>query len=671
MAPFYITTPIYYVNALPHLGTFYTTVVADALARYHRARGLGRTFFLTGLDEHGLKIQRMAAERGITEQAYTDEIAAKFQETWKRMEISNDDFIRTTQARHTKAVGEMWERMQAKGDIEQRDYEGLYCVGCEEFKAEDEVVVENGEKVCPIHRKPVEAVKEKNYFFRLDRYESYLLKLYAQPGFIRPESRRNEVESFVRGGLKPISASRMKKAVGWGVPVPGDPDHVVYVWIDALVNYLTVLGGPAAVAAGGKENALWKDGAHHIIAKDILRFHAVYWPAFLESAGLPPPKGVFCHGYLTVKGQKISKSIPATRVDPNAIVGALGDSFVDPLRYFVLREYTLGGDGDFTYEALFQRYEFDLGNDLGNLLNRTVAMAHRYEGARLDAAAGPVADADEGLAYGTRNDAESAWTDFQPSRALESVWRLVRSFNQGIENWKPWALAKDPAQRPELLRVLRQCCEALRWAALMLAPAMPIAAREILRQLGRDSDEGHWPTTWGWPGGTLTEPKPLFPRIEPERQTALIASWMPTPESQATPVPPSAAASPSAPAPTAPPSPAPPPAAPAEISFDEFTKIDLRVARVVACERVPKSDKLLKLTLDVGAGVEPRTVVSGIAGAYEPAALVGRTVIYLANLKPAKIRGVLSQGMILAAGDAEVLALSTLDRDAPAGSRVR
>ena len=379
MDPFYITTPIYYVNALPHLGTFYSTVVADAMARYHRARG-NDTFFLTGLDEHGLKIQRIAAERGISEQAYCDEIAAKFQETWRRVEISNDDFIRTTEKRHIDAVHDLWRRMVAKGDIEPREYEGLYCVGCEEFKSDDEVIVEDGKKLCPIHRTPVEAVKEKNYFFRLDKYQDYLLGLYEKPNFIRPDARRNEVQSFVRSGLKPISVSRMTKSVSWGIPVPGDPEHVIYVWIDALTNYLTVLGGPSAVERGEGKGRFWRH-AHHIIAKDILRFHAVIEPAMLESAGLPPPKGVFCHGYLTVKGQKISKSIPATRVDPNAIVAELGESFVDPLRYFVLREYTLGGDGDFTYEALFQRYESDLGNDLGNLLNRTVSMVHRYVGA--------------------------------------------------------------------------------------------------------------------------------------------------------------------------------------------------------------------------------------------------------------------------------------------------
>jgi methionyl-tRNA synthetase len=659
MTPFYITTPIYYVNALPHLGTFYSTVVADALARYHRARGEA-TFFLTGLDEHGLKIERIARERGLEPQAYTDQIATQFQETWARMEISNDDFIRTTQARHQEAVVEMWGRMTAKGDIYSADYDGLYCVGCEENKSEDEVIVEGGEKLCPIHRTPVERVKEKNYFFRLSAYGQRLLAWYDDTHPIWPESRRNEVASFIAGGLKDISVSRMKKTVSWGIPVPGDPEHVIYVWVDALINYVTAIGGPQAAergqAPGAGRAAFWKE-AHHLIAKDILRFHAVYWPAILMSAGLPLPKRVLCHGYLTVKGQKISKSIPATRVDPNAIAAEIG---VDPLRYFVLREYTLGGDGDFTYEALFQRYESDLGNDLGNLLNRTVSMAHRYLGGQVPASAGAAPELAT-LAEAKRKEAEQAWETFAPSRALEATWEIVRAANGFIERSAPWKLAKDPSALGALEQVIGSCCEALRWAALMIAPAMPERSREILRQLGAGDGE-KWPRAWRWPGHRLLEPQPIFPRIDPERQAALIAGWMPAEAAAAE------APAPGAIAPGTKVAPASSDAA-GELAIDDFAKIDLRAAKVIACEKVPKADKLLKLTLDVGA--EQRTVVSGIAGAYAPEQLVGRTVIYLANLKPAKIRGVLSQGMILAAGDAEVLGLSALDRDVPPGTRVR
>jgi methionyl-tRNA synthetase len=656
---FYVTTPIYYVNALPHLGTFYTTVVADALARYHRARGR-ETFFLTGLDEHGQKIERIARDQGIEVQVYCDGVAAQFQDAWRRFGISNDDFIRTTSARHEAAVAEMWRRLEAAGDIYEAEYDGMYCVGCEEAKTEDDVVTENGEKVCKIHLRPVERVKEKNYFFRLSKYAPRLLEWYARtPSPVQPESRRNEVRSFVEGGLRDLSISRTAASVKWGIPVPGDPSHTVYVWIDALTNYLTVLGGPNAVAAGTGKGAFWS-AAHHLIAKDILRFHAVYWPAMLWSAGLEPPAEIFCHGYLTVKGQKIAKSVPATRVDPSAIAAELG---VDPLRYFVLREYTFGGDGDFTYEALFQRHESDLGNDLGNLLNRTIAMARRFVGAELPArehAVSPASAAFAEQAGAVLQSCQLAWDELSPSAALQATWSLVREANAHIERTKPWALAKDPGKRDELLDMLAVCGETLRWAALMTAPAMPTAAAEILRQLGREADVGTWPTRFAWPGGALAEPVPVFPRVEPDRQAALIAKWVPGEAS--------APAPDAAPAPGAK-KPAEPAAAPTEIAIDDFARIELRAAKVVAAERIPKADKLLKLTLDIGT--EQRTVVSGIAPTYAPEHLVGKTVIYLANLKPAKLRGVVSQGMILAAGDAEVLGLSALDREVPPGTIIR
>ena len=655
MSRFYITTPIYYVNAVPHLGTFYSTVVDDALARYHRARaksqGLdpkGNVFFLTGLDEHGQKIERITREKGVDPQLYCDGIAEKFKAAWERFGISNDDFIRTTEPRHEAAVAEMWKRLEAAGDIYKAEYDGMYCVGCESAKSEDDVDLEDGQKVCKIHRTPVERVKEQNYFFRLSKYAPRLLEWYAQtPSPVQPESRRNEVRAFVESGLRDLSVSRQKKSVSWAIPVPGDPEHTIFVWIDALTNYLTVLGGPEAVARGAGQAAFW-DAANHLVGKDILRFHAVYWPAMLWSAGLPPPKQVFSHGFLTVKGQKISKSAPATKVDPNAIADELG---VDPLRYFVLREYVLGADGDFTYESLFQHYESDLGNDLGNLLNRTISMAHKF-------VAGKVEGSDEYPgAADAKQEAERAWEEFAPSRALEAVWKIVREGNRYIDEKAPWALAKSPATLPALHGVLGRSLETLRWAALMVAPVMPGAAREILRQLGREKDDGSWPDKWGWPGGVLTDPKPVFPRVEPERQTALIAQWTGTLAAAATPAAPAAAAAKPVPAPGV------------DIAYDDFQKLDLRVAKVTAAERVPKADKLLKLTLDVGG--DPRTVVSGIAPAYSPEQMVGKTVIYLANLAPRKIRGVVSQGMILAAGGDEVLALSGLDRDVPPGTPIR
>jgi methionyl-tRNA synthetase len=666
--PFYVTTPIYYVNSVPHLGTFYTTVVADALARFHRARGQddragsSPTFFLTGLDEHGQRIERIARDRGQPPQAYCDEVAAKFQATWRRAEISYDNFIRTTEERHRLSVTEMWRRMVNKGDIYAADYEGQYCDGCEEWKTDDELVVEGGVKLCPTHRRPVEKVKEKNYFFKLSAYQKPLLDFYAaHPQFVRPESRLNEVRSFVSGGLRDLSVSRM--SVKWGIPVPEDPAHTIYVWIDALTNYVTALGGPRAVENDSRAQQLWA-ASHHLIAKDILRFHAVYWPAMLMSAGLPPPRAIFCHGYLTVKGQKISKSIPATRVDPNLIADDLG---VDPLRYFVLREYTFGADGDFSYEALLQRYESDLGNDLGNLLNRTVSLARQLPSApilppRSPHGGDPQSDEDQGLRQACLTavaDAAAAWEDFAPAKALEAVWALIRRANTYVDRTAPWKLSKA-SNWEELGRVLSNTCEAIRRAAMMVVPAMPSASREILGQIGRQDDYGHWPETqWGgWPGGALGDPRPVFPRFDPDKQAALIGKWV----GEAAP-----AASTGTPASAAPAAAAA--TADSTITIDEFARVDLRAAKVLTAEKVPKTDKLLKLTLDLGA--EQRTVVSGIADRYLPEQLVGRTVVYLANLKPTKLRGVLSQGMILAAGDEKVLGLLSIDEEVPPGSRIR
>ncbi len=643
--PFFVTTPIYYVNSAPHLGTFYTTVVADALARYHRARGAS-TFFLTGTDEHGQKIERLAREKGVSPKALCDEVVEQYQRTWARATISYDRFMRTTDDDHRAAVEDMWRRMARKGDLYLADYDALYCTGCEAWKTDEEVVSEGGDKLCPVHRTPVERVKEQNTFFRLSKYQDALLALYEKPEWIRPESRRNEVAEFVKMGLRDLSVSRA--TVKWGIPVPDDPRQVIYVWIDALTNYLTALGGPAKVVADTRASALWSR-CTHLIAKDILRFHAVYWPAMLMSADLPLPRGVFCHGYLTLKGQKISKSLPATRVDPNAIADDLG---VDPLRYFVLREYTFGADGDFTYEALLKRHEADLGNDLGNLVNRTVSMA-RQLGPMLDAE-GPTYAAYDPLAEETldlrRDVLESTavvaqgWDEMAPARALDATWAIIRRGNVYFDRTAPWNLKKAGQMAP-LRTVLANTCEVIRRAALMVAPAMPSAAAEILRQIGREQDVGTWPgEDWtGWPGGTLADATPVFPRVDPDRQKALVARWVGEPADGA--------------------------AIEPAITLAELQKLDLRAARVVAAEKVPKADKLLKLTLDVGG--ETRIVVSGIAGVYSPEQIIGRTVVYLANLAPAKIRGVLSQGMILAAGDADVLALAAFDRDVPAGTKVR
>jgi methionyl-tRNA synthetase len=631
------------------------TVVADALARYHRSKN-EPTYFLTGTDEHGQKIERLAEKEGVTPQALCDRVVGDFKRTWERAQVSHDRFIRTTDEDHLRSVEQMWRRMERNGDLYLADYDALYCTGCEAWKTEEDLVSINNKKLCALHQTPVERIKEQNYFFRLSRYADALLELYRRPDFLRPTSRCNEVTEFVKLGLRDLSVSRMK--VKWGIPVPGDPKQSVYVWIDALTNYLTALGGPEEVAAGGRAASLWANSTH-LIAKDILRFHAVYWPAMLMSAGLPPPRAIFCHGYLTLKGRKISKSQPATQVNPNAIADAIG---MDPLRYFLLREYTFGSDGDFSYEALLQRHESDLGNDLGNLVNRTVTMA-RQLGPRLEAA-GPTYNAYDPLSEETLDlrrevieaseQAARAWDEMSPSRALEATWSVIRRGNVFLDRTAPWNLKKS-GETSALRTVLVNACEVIRRASMMVAPVMPQAARELLQQIGRQEDYGLWPdSAWnGWPGGTLAEPNPVFPRVTPEQQTALLAKWIgpgdtgdegskeavsATPESE-------------------------------EITLDQFARIDLRTARVVAAEVVPKSTRLLRLTLDVGG--EPRTVVSGIAEAYAPETLVGRTVIYLANLKPAKIRGVMSQGMILAASDAGALALGTVDKDVHPGSKIR
>jgi methionyl-tRNA synthetase len=649
---FYVTTPIYYVNAVPHLGTFYTTTVADALARYHRSRR-HETYFLTGTDEHGQKIERMAREQNVSPQDYCDGIVAKFKAVWAQAGMSYDRFIRTTDLDHRASVEIMWKRMQESGDIYKADYDAMYCVGCEGWKTEEEVVEEDGAKVCPIHHKPVERVREENYFFRLSRYADKLLALYERPGFIRPETRKNEVTEFVRGGLKDLSISRA--TVKWGIPVPSDPSHIIYVWLDALTNYVSALGGPDRITSEPRAQALW-GACTHLIAKDILRFHAVYWPAMLMSAGLPPPKGVFCHGYITVKGQKISKSMPATRVDPSLIAGAIG---ADPLRYFVLREYTLGNDGDFSYEALFQRFESDLGNDLGNLANRTISIARQLgesleDPQRAGYSAGDPLSEEALLMRQCAHDmtvaASKSWDEMQPSRALEATWAMIRAGNVYLDRTAPWKL-KKAGNLAELREVLCNTCELIRRAAQMVAPAMPQASRELLRQLGREQDNGQWPVPeWGgWPGGKLVEPTPVFPRIDPDRQRELIAAWL----DQTPPIRRVAAVG-NVPA--------------GDITIEEFARLDLRVAKVLFAENVPKTDKLLKLVLELGG--EQRTVISGIAQAYKPEDLSGRTVLYLANLKPAKIRGVVSQGMILAAGS-DPLSLACFDRDVLPGTKVK
>jgi len=680
---FYVTTPIYYVNDAPHVGHAYTSIAADALARYHRARGREPVRMLTGTDEHGQKIADTAKERGTTPQAHADSVVTRFLSTWKHLGISNDDFIRTTESRHKEIVQDVWRRLEAAGDIYLGDYEGLYCVGCEAFYTEGQL--EQPGNICPDHKKPVSLVKESSYFFRLSKYQDRLIEHFEKnPDFVRPESRRNEILSFIRSGLRDLSVSRT--SFSWGIPVPNDPKHVIYVWIDALTNYISALGG---VGAPLYQQFWGADDATriHVIGKDILRFHAVYWPCMLMSAGLPLPRTIFTHGWWTVRGQKISKSLPATKVDPNLIADDIG---VDALRYYLLREIPLGLDGDFSFEALIGRFNSDLANDLGNLLNRTVSMLQKYVDGVVPE---PVPALDGVGAHATlreqavraKAEAERNFDAIAPARALEAIWELVRGANAYVASAAPWTLAKDPARKAELGHVLHTFLEASLWAALLAAPVMPGKCAEILAQLGVPHLAGKWPTEWNTmlpPGTTMATPQPIFPRIDEPRAKQLLDRWIPPEAREGVPAADGVPAAiedqvtlknKSAPAPR-------PPAAPTAaaatnggatlVSYEDFSRLDLRVAHIVSAERVPKKDKLLKLVVDLGGG-QTRQVVAGIAESYAPEAIVGRRVIFLANLKPAKIGGVESQGMILAAGEEKVVALSALDQEVPPGTKVR
>ena len=648
---FYFTTPIYYVSDVPHLGHAYTTVVGDALARYHRLRGHA-TGYLTGTDEHGQKIERMAKERGKSTRQYVDEIAAAYQEAWRRLHVDNDDFIRTTDADHEAVVQEVWRRMEERGDLYLGHYEGWYCVACEQFFTEKELAPGS---LCAVHGRPVEKVKEESYFFRLSAYQKPLQELYdrvkrdtGRP-FVEPEVRMNEVRAFVDAGLDDLSVSRT--SFSWGVPVPGRERHVIYVWLDALTNYYSA-------TRRRRLDGFWDEDVNvvHIMGKEITRFHAVYWPAMLLAAGLRPPSKILAHGWWTVDGEKMSKT-RGNVVDPlrlcadlDAAAGAPVGS--DAFRYFVLREVPLGADGDFSHQALLTRYNAELANDLGNLVNRTLGMAHKYCGAEVRAGS----DEPRGAAENAIAAAARHLDDYAPSRALEAIWQLVRELNTFIDQAAPWK--QSPERKEAILGAVLEGCRIL---AHLLWPFLPERAVAMLRELGRDELPA-WPA---WEGGRhfrVPVGRPLFPRLDEAHRVELLARWTPPPGEPES----------SSPAPTVP---APPANTPlkAEIAYAEFAKLDLRVGVIRGASRVPKKDKLLLLTVDLGA--ESRQVVAGIAATYDPDRLLGKKVIFLANLKPAKIGGVLSQGMILAAGDAEVLALSALDgdsgRDCPPGTVVR
>jgi len=648
--PFYITTPIYYPSAKLHIGHAYCTTIADAIARFHRLEG-DDVFFLTGSDEHGLKIQQKAEEAGVTPIEYTDKIVAGFQNLWKRLSISNDDFIRTTQKRHERVVQEVFRRIYAKGDIYKGEYKGLYCTPCESYWTEHQLD-ENG--CCPDCHRPVQEVAEEAYFFKMSKYQDRVLQyIEDHPDFIQPVSRRNEMINFIKQGLDDLCISRT--SFNWGIPVPIDPKHVIYVWFDALTNYLTPIG---YLDDPEKFHKYWPADLH-LVGKEIVRFHTIIWPCILMALDLPLPKKVYGHGWLIVDGDKMSKS-KGNVIDPIGLIDEFG---ADAIRYFLLREINLGQDGNFSRDALIGRINSDLANDLGNLLHRTLSMTLKFQGGVVKAPAGE-SDVDRSLKEDARETVaffEQNMEDMQLSLTIKKVWTFISRANKYIDETAPWALAKDPAKEQELANVLYNLTEALRVISVLISPFMPTTAVRIWQQLGLAQDFASVRTEdieqWGGvPAGLhVGTPEQLFPRIEVEKEEAApqpVAAKQEKKEKKDKKDKQAQEALPEG-----------------IISIDTFGKVQLRVAEVKAAEPVPKADKLLKLTLSLGEGVPERQVVSGIAPWYAPADLVGKHVVLVANLKPAKLRGVRSEGMILAAGDGKDLKI--LEVDMPAGTEVR
>lgn len=617
---FYITTPIYYSNSEPHIGTAYCTVVADTLARYYRLREYD-VFFLTGLDEHGPKLARSAEERGYTPKEFVDMMAEKFLKTWERMGITNDDFIRTTQERHEIVVQRIFQELYDKGYLYKGSYAGWYCTPCETYWGEDEL----REGKCPNCERPVEWLEEETYYFKLSLFSEALLKYIEEnPQFVFPESRRNEVISFIKQGLKDISATR--STVKWGVLVPFDPKHTVYVWFDALINYISALG--YLREDNEKFNIYWPADIH-LIGKDILRFHAIIWPAILMALDLPLPKTILAHGFWTIRGGKISKS-KGNRVDPHELMNLYG---VDPLRYFLLREVSLGLDGEYSDSAFHRRYQSDLANDLGNLLNRVITVTEKYKEGKVPEPSSPGERERElfNIIENSIKNVESSMENLNPASALNFIWEIVQSANRYIDQSAPWNLEKMGKIEP-LNTVIYTLLETLRKLSILLYPFIPNTAEKIQDQLGYKDKQFAWDLLWNARipvGQRVQRGKVLFPRVdikEEKEETSLV-------------------------------------------NINDFQRLDLRVAEVLSTRRIENSDKLLLLEIDLG--FEKRQIVAGIAQYYSPEELIGKKIIVVANLEPAKIKGYLSHGMLLAGKDERGnLSLLTVDKDLSPGAKV-